>query len=166
MGEPSCRTHTVAAAADTCHPPLRGSPVTRTGRDRRKSTHSCNKTRYPPPAFGCAPNPPNPWRTTLCWRSKSSPVTPYLALNGSTLSASLPHSQTSHITRHKALLFLPPPTQQAALVRRLAPSGRRSSSTLVALGKNARMIRPARVSCGPSAANGLPLIPSASARTN
>ena len=63
-GEPSCRTHTVAAAADTCHPPLRGSPVTRTGRDRRKSSHSCNKTRYPTPPFGCAPNPPYPWRTT------------------------------------------------------------------------------------------------------
>ena len=43
---------------------------------------------------------------------------------------------------------------------------RRSSSTLVALGKNARMMRPARVSCGPSAANGLPLVPSASARTD
>src|SRR4029077_16762934 len=34
------------------------------------------------------------------------------------------------------------------------------------LGKNARMIRPARVSCGPSAGNGLPLMPSASARSN
>ena len=43
---------------------------------------------------------------------------------------------------------------------------RRSSSTLVALGKNPRMMRPARVSCGPSAANGLPLMPSASARTD
>jgi hypothetical protein len=43
---------------------------------------------------------------------------------------------------------------------------RRSSSTLVARGKNARMMRPARVSCGPGAANGLPLMPSASARTD
>jgi hypothetical protein len=78
MGEPSCGTHTVAAPAGTAIR-LRVHQLMRTGRDRRKSAHSCNKTRHPPPAFGCAPNPPNPWRTAYAGvRSRQLTVSKYM----------------------------------------------------------------------------------------